>query len=120
MNAYEAVIILTKKISEEQAEETKNKISDLISSNGEVVSVAIRSYILEYSENGEEIYTYYLSDGDTSVGKEVWEKAAQTFLTGKNALDASVCWKNLYETEIAEKKVLGWFLLLAESLDGAV
>ena len=39
MNAYEAVIILTKKISEEQAEETKNKISDLISSNGEVVSV---------------------------------------------------------------------------------
>lgn len=88
--------------------------------NGEVVSVAIRSYILEYSENGEEIYTYYLSDGDTSVGKEVWEKAAQTFLTGKNALDASVCWKNLYETEIAEKKVLGWFLLLAESLDGAV
>lgn len=39
MNAYEAVIILTKKISEEQAEETKNKITDLISSNGEVVSV---------------------------------------------------------------------------------
>lgn len=39
MNAYEAVIILTKKISEEQAEETKNKIADLISSNGEVVSV---------------------------------------------------------------------------------
>jgi len=39
MNAYEAVIILTKKISEEQTEETKNKISDLISSNGEVVSV---------------------------------------------------------------------------------
>lgn len=39
MNAYEVVIILTKKISEEQAEETKSKISDLISSNGEVVSV---------------------------------------------------------------------------------
>ncbi len=39
MNAYEAVVILTKKISDEQAEETKNKISDLISSNGEVVSV---------------------------------------------------------------------------------
>ena len=39
MNAYEAVIILTKKISEEQSEETKNKIADLISSNGEVVSV---------------------------------------------------------------------------------
>lgn len=39
MNAYEAVIILTKKISDEQAEEVKNKISDLISSNGEVVSV---------------------------------------------------------------------------------
>ena len=39
MNAYEAVVILTKKISDEQAEEVKNKISDLISSNGEVVSV---------------------------------------------------------------------------------
>lgn len=88
--------------------------------NGEVVSVPIRSYVLEYSENEEEIYTYYLSDGDTSVGKEVWEKAAQTFLNGKRALDSSVCWKDLYETEIAEKKVLGWFLLLAESMDGAV
>lgn len=39
MNAYETVIILTKKISDEQLEETKNKISDLISSNGEIVSV---------------------------------------------------------------------------------
>ena len=68
----------------------------------------------------EEIYTYYLSDGDTSIEKEVWEKAAQTFQAGKKALDASICWKDLYETEINEKKVLGWFLLLAESLEGAI
>ena len=88
--------------------------------NGEVISVALRSYILEYNENEEEIYTYYLSDGDTSVEKEEWERAGEPFLTGKSALDTFVCWKDLYETEIAEKKVLGWFLLLAESLDGAV
>ena len=39
---------------------------------------------------------------------------------GKKALDVSICWKSLYEEEIAEKKVQGWFLLLAESLEGAV
>ena len=88
--------------------------------NEEVVSVPIRSYVLEYNENEEEIYTYYLSDGDTSIEKEEWEKAAQTFQAGKKALDASICWKDLYETEINEKKVLGWFLLLAESLEGAI
>ena len=88
--------------------------------NEEVVSVAIRSYMLEYDENEEEIYTYYLSDWDTPVLKEAWEKAGQNFLTDKEALDVSICWKSLYETEIAEKKASGWFLLLAESLDGAV
>ena len=88
--------------------------------NEEVVSVPIRSYVLEYDENEEEIYTYYLSDWDTSATKEEWEKAAQTFQTGKKALDASICWKDLYEEEIREKKVLGWFLLLAESLEGAI
>ena len=88
--------------------------------NEEVVSVPIRSYVLEYNENEEEIYTYYLSDGDTSIEKEEWEKAAQTFRSGKKVLDASICWKDLYETEINEKKVLGWFLLLAESLEGAI
>ena len=88
--------------------------------NEEVVSVAIRSYMLEYDENEEEIYTYYLSDWDTPIEKEEWEKAGQNFLTDKEALDVSICWKSLYETEIAEKKASGWFLLLAESLDGAV
>ena len=88
--------------------------------NEEVVSVAIRSYMLEYDENEEEIYTYYLSDWDTPALKEEWEKAGQNFLTDKEALDLSICWKSLYETEIREKKVLGWFLLMAESLDGAV
>ena len=88
--------------------------------NEEVVSVAIRSYKLEYSEDEEEMYTYYISDGDTPVGKEIWQEAQQTFLTDKETMDVSVCWKDLYETEIAEKKVLGWFLLLAESLDESV
>ena len=88
--------------------------------NEEVVSVPIRSYVLEYDENEEEIYTYYLSDWDTPIEKEEWEKAGQNFLTDKEALDVSICWKSLYETEIAEKKASGWFLLLAESLDGAV
>ena len=88
--------------------------------NEEVVSVAIRSHMLEYDENEEGIYTYYLSDGDTPVLKEAWEKAGQNFLIDKEALDLSICWKSLYETEIREKKVLGWFILMAESLDGAV
>ena len=87
--------------------------------NEEVISMPIRSYVLEYNENEEEIYTYYLSGGDTPVGKEEWEQAVQNFQMGKQPLDVSVCWKDLYEDEIKEKKVLGWFLLLAESLDEA-
>lgn len=85
-----------------------------------VVSVPLRSYLLELNEDGEETYTYYLPDSDIPVEKEEWENAAQSFLTGKTPLDVSVCWKDVYEAEISEKKVLGWFLLLAESLDGAV
>ena len=88
--------------------------------NEKVMSTAIRSYVLEYDTNGKETYTYYLADEDTPVGKDAWEKAGQSFLTGKTALDTSVCWKDLYDTEIAEKKVLGWFLLLADSLNGAI
>ncbi len=88
--------------------------------NGEVVSEEIRSYVLEYDEDDEAIYTYYLPNMDASVESAVWENAKQTFLTGKEPLSVSICWKDLYEEEIAEKKVLGWFLLLAESLDGAV
>lgn len=88
--------------------------------NQEVISVPIRSYMLEYGENEEGMYTYYLSDWDTPVEKEVWEKAGQNFLIDKEALDLSICWKSLYETEIREKKVLGWFILMAESLDGAI
>lgn len=39
MQSYEAVVIFTSKISEEEVNEAVNKIKDLISSNGEVVSV---------------------------------------------------------------------------------
>ena len=87
--------------------------------NGEVISEGIRSYVVEYYEDQEGIYTYYLTNEDTSVGKEAWENAKQNFLEGKKELEVSICWKNLYEEEIREKKVLGWFLLLAESLEGA-
>lgn len=87
--------------------------------NGEVISEGIRSYVVEYYEDQEGIYTYYLPNEDTSVGKEAWENAKQDFLEGKKELEVSICWKNLYEEEIREKKVLGWFLLLAESLEGA-
>lgn len=93
--------------------------------NQEVVSVPIRSYVVEYNviednEDGEEIYTYYLADSDTPVTKEEWEKAPWDFQIGKKALEESIGWKSLYETEIAEKKVPDWFLLLAESLEGEV
>ncbi len=61
MNAYEAVIIITKKVSEEQLEEVKNKISELISSNGEVVSVDDwGSKKLAYEINKEEEGYYFL------------------------------------------------------------
>ena len=88
--------------------------------NQEVISVPIRSYVLEYDENEEEVYTYYLPDVDTPVEEEEWVRAVENFRNGKQALEVSICWKNLYEDEIMEKKVLDWFLLLAESLDGAV
>lgn len=39
MNTYEAVIILTTKLADEETEAVKTKISDLISQNGEVISV---------------------------------------------------------------------------------
>lgn len=37
------------------------------------------------------------------------EQKTFNFLTDKEAMDLSICWKSLYETEIAEKKVSGWF-----------
>lgn len=39
MNSYEAVVILTSKMSEEEAQDAVSKIKELISSNGEIVSV---------------------------------------------------------------------------------
>ena len=62
MNVYEAVIILTKKISEEESEGVKNKISNLISSNGEIVSVddwGIKKLAYEIKKEGEGHYYLY-------------------------------------------------------------
>ena len=39
MNTYEAVVILTTKLSDEEREAVKTKISDLIAKSGEVISV---------------------------------------------------------------------------------
>ena len=39
MNTYEAVVILTTKLSDEDKEAVKTKISDLVAANGEVISV---------------------------------------------------------------------------------
>ena len=39
MNTYEAVVILTTKISDEEKEAVVSKISDLIAKSGEVISV---------------------------------------------------------------------------------
>lgn len=39
MNSYEAVVILTNKLSEEDTQNAVSKIKELISSNGEVVAV---------------------------------------------------------------------------------
>ena len=88
--------------------------------NGKVVSEEICSYVVEYYESEDGIYTYYVPGSDEPVEKDIWEIAKQDFPNGKKALDVSICWKSLYEEEIAEKKVQGWFLLLAESLEGAV
>ena len=72
-----------------------------------------------YGENFED--SIFISDEMvTSVDKEVWERAAQDFRIGKKEMEISICWKDLDKSEIEEKKVLGWFLLLAESLDGAI
>ena len=39
MNTYEAIVILTTKLADEETEAVKTKISDLVSQNGEVISV---------------------------------------------------------------------------------
>ena len=39
MNTYEAVVILTTKLADEEREAVKSKISDLISEHGELVGV---------------------------------------------------------------------------------
>ena len=87
--------------------------------NGKVVSEEICSCVVEYYESEDGIYKYYLPGLDEPVEKEVWESVKQDFPNGKKALDVNICWKNLYDEEIAEKKVQGWFLLLAESLEDA-
>ncbi len=58
MNSYEAVVILTSKLSEEETQETMNKIKELISSNGEVVSVdewgkRKLAYEIKHEEEGQ-------------------------------------------------------------------
>lgn len=87
--------------------------------NETVMSSEIRSYTLEIGENGEQIYTYYLPNRQMPVTENEWEAARQMFLNEKSITDISLCWRGLYKEEILVKNVQGWFLLLAESLEGA-
>ena len=62
MNTYEAVVILTTKMSEEEREAVKTKISDLISANGEVISVEdwkTRKFAYEIKHETEGYYFLY-------------------------------------------------------------
>lgn len=61
MNTYEAVIILTTKASEEEVENFKNEMTELISSNGEIVGVDDwNTKKLAYEINHELEGHYYL------------------------------------------------------------
>ena len=61
MNTYEAVVILTTKLSDEDKDAVKNKISDLISAQGEVISVDDwKTKKLAYEIKHETEGAYYL------------------------------------------------------------
>ena len=62
MNTYEAVIILTTKLSDEDREAVKNKISNLISENGEVLGVddwKTKKFAYEIKHETEGVYYLY-------------------------------------------------------------
>jgi len=62
MNTYEAVVILTTKLSDEEREAVKTKISDLISANGEVISVddwKTKKFAYEIKHETEGVYFLY-------------------------------------------------------------
>ena len=62
MNTYEAVVILTTKISDEEKETVTNKISELISEHGEVVSVddwKTKKFAYEVKHETEGAYYLY-------------------------------------------------------------
>jgi small subunit ribosomal protein S6 len=61
MNTYESIIILTAKATEEEIENFKNQVAELISSNGEMIGVddwGIKK--LAYDINHEKEGHYYL------------------------------------------------------------
>lgn len=85
--------------------------------NDAMVSLSFRSRTAEADAKEEWTYTYYLPGQEAPVPEAEWEAALSTFLSDKIPVEASVCWKSLYVDEVAAKKVQGWFLLLAESLE---
>lgn len=61
MNTYEAVVILTTKLSDEDREAVKTKISDLISEQGEVIGIDDwNTKQLAYEIKHEKEGVYYL------------------------------------------------------------
>ena len=62
MNTYEAVVILTTKLSDEEKEAVKTKISDLISENGELVGIEdwnTKKFAYEIKHEKEGVYFLY-------------------------------------------------------------
>ena len=61
MNTYEAVVILTTKLSDEDKETVKTKFSDLISANGELIGIDDwKTKKLAYEIKHEKEGVYYL------------------------------------------------------------
>ena len=62
MNTYEAVIILTTKLSDEEREAVKTKLSDFISENGELIGIddwKTKKFAYEIKHEKEGLYFLY-------------------------------------------------------------
>ena len=74
MNTYEAVVILTTKLSDEDKEAVKTKISDLVAANGEVISVddwKTKKLAYEIKKNVEGIYMLINFEANPALIKEL-------------------------------------------------
>lgn len=73
MNTYEAIIILTTKLSDDEKAEKLDKISELISSNGELISIddwKTKKLAYEIKHEVEGIYYLYNFNAQASFIEE--------------------------------------------------